>query len=149
MARRVVMGQQNDGTYGLRVSAAGVDAFVGTGQGGDFTFNSDWTDMSKILLVGRLNWAVNGFYTGTSNGFGCVFADQGYLPFIEVRRGVGSIVYDDWNPQRDPPNGAGIAPWGNPGYTAIRTAFGLQESGSTTHFLLVLVMKIAVPVEFG
>jgi hypothetical protein len=139
MARRVVMGQQNDGSYGLRVSAAGVDAFVGDGQGGDFTFNSAWTDMSKILFVGRLDWSATG--ANGSNGFGTIWTDPGYLPFIEVRRGVGTIIYDDWNP-------GATNPWGNASYSVFHNRFQLGNP-STTDFLLLLAMKIAVPKETG
>lgn len=144
MARRVVMGQQNDGSYGLRVSAAGVDAFVGTGQGGDFTFNSDWTDASKILLVARLDWSSTGA-SGVS-GFGVSWADPGYLPFVEVRRARGTVLYDDWNPAAT--GGPGSSPFGNPNHQMTRSSFNLGAP-STSDFLLFLAMRIAVPREAG
>lgn len=93
MSRRVVLGLQNDGTYGLRVSAPGIDAFTGDGQPGNFTFNSAWTDIAKIHMVGIGN-------TSAPDQFGrylmsVSWPDLGYKPFLEVRRIAGNVVYDD------------------------------------------------------
>lgn len=102
MSRRLVLGQQNDGTIGLRVSAPGVDAFVGDGQGGNFTFNSAWTDIAKIHAVGLCDWAIpvtfiNPEGTTTSlYGFVGLWPNLGYKPFVEVRQRNGTVVYDDY-----------------------------------------------------
>lgn len=91
--KRVVLGQQNDGTMGLRVSKAGVDAFVGDGQDGGFTFNSDWTDLTRIHLVGiGMETLVSSFWRIRVD-----FTDLGYKPFFEARRfESGNIIRDDY-----------------------------------------------------
>lgn len=106
---RVVMGVQNDGSVGLRVSAVGVDADVGNGQGGDFTFNSDWTDISKIHQIGTVSYAASGvkYYTASfptgpattafGSGYGFLYTSLGYRPFMEARLvSGGNVVQDDY-----------------------------------------------------
>lgn len=140
MARRVVLGQQNDGTYGLRVSAAGVDAFSGTGDGADFTFNSNWTDIAQINAVGIVNWASSAFVNEASvtvNGYAGFWPDQGYKPFCEIRRLVGgNVVRDDY--------WSSVLPSG--GYVSIKS-FGFQgaQGTSTSDQCLFVSYKIAAP----
>lgn len=100
--KRLVLGQQNDGTYGLRATLPGYDAFVGDGSGAEFTFNSDWTDIAKIHQVGVMAYAGSITYeattlsgTLTNNGYKATFSDPGYFPFVELRKIVGNVVYDD------------------------------------------------------
>jgi hypothetical protein len=95
--RRVVLGLQNDSTIGLRVSAVGVDAFVGDGSGGDFTFNSSWTDIAKIHMVGVASRGTITTVGGTSTtGFQTTWPALGYKPFVEARLLQSNVVYDDW-----------------------------------------------------
>jgi hypothetical protein len=140
--RRVVLGQQNDGTYGFRVSAPGIDAFAGDGQGGDFTFNSAWTDIAKIHAVGIATYGtstVGGFWT-----LEAAWPDLGYKPFIEARRLIGSVVYDDWyiGPGGD---SAGV------GNVISSTGFKGQILPSGTYsrpvnfFVVYIAYKIPVP----
>jgi hypothetical protein len=134
--RRVVIGQQNDGTYGLRVSAAGVDAFVGDGQGRDFTFNSDWSDIAKIHLVGIGGYSLNPIGLPTIN---VTWPDLGYKPFFEIRKLVGNVVSDDtW---------VGSFPYG------AHAAFGLANNSFNTGSAVVgqtaLYIIYAIPVPSG
>lgn len=149
MTRRVVLGQQNDGSMGLRISALGVDAFVGDGQGGDFTFNSDWTDIAKIHAVGIATYS-----TVTVGGFWVLEAtwpDLGYKPFVEIRRLIGSVVYDDWwiaAPGSGGGTGSGVfsANINSTGISLLseRIAGGTRPAN---FFVLYIAYKIAVPSQ--
>lgn len=140
MARRVVLGQQNDGTFGLRVSAPGVDAFAGDGQGADFTFNSAWTDIAKIHQVGVVSWSPTAYTNSngiTFAGFSGVWTDLGYKPFIEVRKLVGNVVYDDYWNAANPFGQAAII---------LSNQFQSPES-STTDRVIYIVYRIQAPVQ--
>ena len=90
--RRAILGKQNDGTMGLRVSAHGTDAFIGDGQGGDFTFNSAWTDITKLHQIGiGTTSLVDGFYA-----IRVPFPSLGYKPLVEVRKLEANLVRDDY-----------------------------------------------------
>ena len=146
MTRRVILGQQNDGTYGLRVSAPGVDAFVGSGQGGDFTFNSDWTDTADLHQIGVLSYAASGVKTYDAggnvlfnSGYGTLFTNIGYRPFIEVRRFTTSnVVYDDY---WEAANTAGVG-----GSAIFRDCFRCPSASSTDKVFYV-VYKIPAPQQ--
>lgn len=138
-----MIGQQNDGSMGIRVSSTGIDAFVGDGQGGDFTFNSDWTDIAKIHQLGKIDWSSTG--AAGYPGFQAVWSDQGFLPFIEVRKGSGSTINDDYY-------SAGPSPpyyqTGNPNFALTNTLLRLSETSSGS-FLVYMVYKVAVPKVTG
>lgn len=88
--RRVVVGKFNDGvTFGLRVSLSGIDALIDSSANGDFSFDSTWTDIAQVNALG----------TATSSGgaISVTFPNQGYVPFLEMRRiESGNILHDDW-----------------------------------------------------
>jgi hypothetical protein len=89
MAQRVVIGKYNDGvTYGLRVSLPGIDALTGDSSGGDFSFDSQWTDIAKTLLVG--------IATAASTTISVSWVSPGYIPYGEFRYISGNSVYDDY-----------------------------------------------------
>ncbi|SHJ69690.1 hypothetical protein SAMN05444159_1256 [Bradyrhizobium lablabi] len=96
MSRRVVLGQQNDGSMGLRVSAPGVDALTAVDDGHNLTFNSAWTDIAKIYMVGvaaNTSITVNGL---TLPGFQVTWPALGYKPFVEARLLQSNVIYDDY-----------------------------------------------------
>lgn len=129
MTRRVVLGQQNDGSYGLRVSAPGVDAFVGDGQDGGFTFNSDWADIAKIHQLG-----LGSFATTQTN---VVWTSLGYAPFVEVRKYVGNVVLDDyWNSTNQ---------WGADAFLFTADNLRINNPGGAAVTFLYIVYKIPVP----
>ena len=146
MARRVVLGLQNDGTYGLRVSAPGVDALSGDGQGGDFTFNSAWTDIAELHQIGILSYAASGLkgYDGSgavnfNSGFGALYTSLGYRSFVELRRfTTGNVVYDDfW----ETANAAG------PGGSQINRDCFRAPAASTSDKVFYVVYKVAAPQQ--
>jgi hypothetical protein len=101
MSRRVVLGQQADGSYGLRVSAAGFDALTAADDGHAITFDSRWTDIAKIHQIGLVSWAPNAFLPSSqatilANGYIAFWPGLGYKPFCEVHRLSGNVVRDDY-----------------------------------------------------
>lgn len=98
MARRVVLGQQADGSFGLRVSSAGHDALTAIDDGTSITFDSRWTDIAKLYIVGLVSWAANSVVLPsiTVSGFSTSYPSLGYVPFAEVRRLSGNVVFDDF-----------------------------------------------------
>lgn len=95
MSRRVVIGQQADGSVGLRCSLPGVDALTASSVGGTFSFDSAWRDIVQIALTGTAS--VPGG-SNTSSGVGVqvpVSHGLGYVPFVEVRLLNGSTISDD------------------------------------------------------
>lgn len=91
MSRRVVLGKQNDGTYGLRVSLAGKDALTGDSSTGDFSFDSSWTDITQIHQVGIATQTASG-----RSPMDIIYPDLGYVAFAEVRWLNGLTIYDDY-----------------------------------------------------
>jgi hypothetical protein len=138
MSRRVVLGQQNDGSYGLRCSLPGIDAFAGDGLGGGFTFNSAWTDIAKVHALGVTTWQLNAWEVTPGSGiflsgFTAPWTDQGWIPFAEVRRLVGGVVINDdrWTSTMQ---------YGN--YTQIFPDKFRAPDSSTSDKVLYLVYKI-------
>lgn len=129
MSRRVVIGKQNDGTFGLRVSLPGIDAYLGDSSGGDFSFDSAWTDIVKIALVGTCNVQGGSGTPGVAPFVPTVISHSlGYVPFVEARQIIGSLIYDDTmnlsnffmsNRSSGPPAA----------YSSTQIAFSLQQSG--------------------
>ena|SRR5215471_5182908 len=97
MSRRVALGTLNDGTLGLRVSAAGSDALLAADDGQAITFDSRWTDIAKISTVGIATETIVGNTSGVDLfAIRATYPNLGYKPFIEVRQLSGSVVFDDW-----------------------------------------------------
>jgi hypothetical protein len=88
MARRVVIGAQNDGSYGLRVALPGVDALGVGGDSPGLSFNSNWADIAQTYLVGTAFVSAN---PSTIVGW----PSLGYIPYVEVRQISGGVVFDD------------------------------------------------------
>jgi hypothetical protein len=143
MSRRVVLGQQADGSYGLRVSAAGFDALTAVDDGHAITFDSRWTDIAKIYQIGFVSWALNAFFASSqatilSNGFVANWPGLGYKPFCEVHRLSGNVVRDDfW----DPTFTSGC-------YAAVfADHFTAVENDATSDKALYVVYQIPVPSQ--
>lgn len=113
---------------GLRVSAPGVDAFSGLGIGGDFTFNSAWTDISKIHQVGLATYS--------SANITVIWTSLGYRPFVEIRRRDGNVVRDDWF----------SSTFASGGYFVLDTINSFHNTvGSTGLTIIYIVYAIPVP----
>jgi hypothetical protein len=88
MSRRSVIGKYNDGVnFGVRVSLPGFDALTGDSNGGGFSFDSNWSDISQALMVGTV--------TKPTGSVSVAFPNQGYVPYCEVRQISGNVVFDD------------------------------------------------------
>jgi hypothetical protein len=106
---RVVLGPLPDGSLGLRTSAVGADAFSGLDDGFSITFDSRWTDITKIHAVGIAGFAFIAMPENSQSPTNpawrvrCSFPDLGFKPFAEVRRvDGGNIVHDDWIDPNNP-----------------------------------------------
>ena len=122
MSRRVVLGQQSDGSYGLRCSAVGFDAFTATDDGQAITFDSRWTDIAKISAVGIASEVVINNVGGT-NIFGvrAFYPNLGYKPFVEVRNLSGTTVMTTF----------GIPPTSAGGYIIVEATQATVIAGSS------------------
>jgi hypothetical protein len=138
--RRVVLGQQADGSVGLRCSSAGFDAFTAADDGLAITFDSRWTDIVRPYQAGILSITSIVVYptgTGALPGFQANWVALGYKPFIEARYYNG-VVYDDyWNAGKTSGCYAGI--WD--GFFQIPS--GVSDPG----FFLYVVYPIPVPTQ--
>jgi hypothetical protein len=90
---RVVIGQQLDGSYGLRVSLPGVDALYGNSAPPDtFAFDSAWTDMARVHQISIVPGLNGQTFPQT------LFPALGYKPFVELRQfmldGSGGLLDD-------------------------------------------------------
>lgn len=94
---RMVLGKQADNTLALRTSAFGFDAFTAADDGVGVTFDSRWTNIAKLWAIGIATTQVSGFITGTPI-FNCIgtYPDIGYKPFVEVRRLISNVMFDDF-----------------------------------------------------
>lgn len=146
MVRRARLGKQIDGSFGVRVSAAGADAAAVDPDSGYLTFNSDWTDIVELHQIGvaSYNASVSGYdAAGTPNtqaGFGALYTSLGYRPFVELRLFTTSnVVYDDyWESLQEA--GANAAIW--------RDKFRAPwNSGSTTNKIFYVVYKLECPQQ--
>jgi hypothetical protein len=90
MARRVCIGRLPDNSFGLLISAPGVDVMTADPlDGNQITFNSNWTDLLKVHQIGK------GFYSGNGLAGLVSFPALASKPFLECRVGDSSRVYDD------------------------------------------------------
>lgn len=89
MVRRVCIGALPDGSYGMWVSAPGVDVMTITDplDSNQLTFNSNWTDIAKVHQSGVAS-------SNSSNPF-LAWPDLGYKPFVEIRLVEGGRIFDD------------------------------------------------------
>lgn len=134
--RRVVLGKYNDGvTFGLRVSHAGVDALTGDSSGEGFAFDSNWSDIAKLHVVGVASEVFN----GVSYTIDATIPSLGYKPFAEIRRLESNVVRDDYWTSTAPSGGYGFFS----SNTAIRCGFG--SPSPTGHQALYVVYAIPVP----
>lgn len=126
--RSAVIGLFPDGSMRLRVSLPGFDAYTGPDAG--MSFDSAWADILKVHQIGPATIATfpSSLYTTVP------FPDLGYTPFIEIRRRVGNIVYDDY--VSDNRYGFGAAMYSD--------RFTVQGESSEMDVLYV-VYKIPVP----
>lgn len=91
--RRVVIGRQNDGTYGLRAALPGEDALTADEDDSDaLSFNSDWTNALSVHMVGTAT--IGTTWPDSSHGF-VFFPALAYIPYAEVRAVSGNTVFDD------------------------------------------------------
>ena len=128
MARRVVLGQQSDGSYGLRVSAPSFDALAATDDGDAVTFDSRWTDIMKLYVVGLV---------AGSGGWAASWPSLGYIPFVEIRQLLGDVVYDDYF------SGQPSNPFGIPSQVS---ASGFSAPGANVSLtLLYIVYQVPAP----
>lgn len=93
MAPRARLGQQSDGSFGLRCSLPGNNVSSADPNGPGFSFSSSWTNIAKIAMTGTANIAggtltVNGTPTIVPHGLG-------FAPFFEARLLSGSVINDD------------------------------------------------------
>lgn len=125
-SNRVVLGKYNDGvTFGLRVSLPGIDALTGDSSGGDFSFDSSWTDIVHTLQIGLVTFA--------SGNTVVSFVNPGYIPYVEAHLLSGNSVYDDYYGTFTP-NGAGN----------ILTPSNFTTSGAAGAQFIYIVYKIPV-----
>lgn len=87
---RGVIGKYLNGTtIGLKTSLPGINALTADDTDGTkFSFNSEWNDFVKVHQIG-----ISTLGTVQTN---CYFPTLAYKPFVEVRRVVGNVVYDDY-----------------------------------------------------
>jgi hypothetical protein len=143
MARRVVLGQQADGSVGLRCSAPGFDALTAADDGHAITFDSRWTDIAKVYVTGIVGLSSFVFYptgTGSIAGYTASWPALGYKPFLELRRYNNGVVWDDYWTGGNPAGCYG-AVWD--GFFQISAAGG-TNSGD---FFLYTVYPIPVPSQ--
>jgi hypothetical protein len=141
VSRRVVLGQQNDGSMGLRVSAPGFDALTAIDDGHAITFDSRWTDIAKVYFAGMGSSTLFSELVGTTTVtfYTVQFAwpSLGYKPFVEVRRLQGNIVYDDYYNASGPSGAYAVV-------TPTGINFGNEASPGNLSALCV-VYQIPVP----
>ncbi|WP_027578492.1 hypothetical protein [Bradyrhizobium sp. Ai1a-2] len=145
MARRLVIGQQADGSFGIRCSAPGFDALFAADDGRSITFDSRWADIAKIHAVGIVPWSAAAWQQVDSlgnvltfPGFAAVWPALPYKPFIEVRAFTGgNVVRDDW--------WSAAAPMGNPA-AILTNAFRMGGNSSYAGYSAIYVVyRIPVP----
>ena len=146
MVRRARLGKQLDGSFGVRVSAAGADAAAVDPDSAFLTFNSGWTDIVDLHQIGTLSYAASGLKaydaagtpSFTGSGFGVLYTSLGYRPFVELRRfTTANVIYDDyWESTQEAGANCGI--W--------RDCFR-ASSASTSDKVFYVVYKLAGPQQ--
>ena len=97
--RRVIIGKDQYGVFGLKATLPGFDVFNDDeNDANKFSFNSKWTDIMRIHVVGVV----------TAPADSLAFADQcqvpfpalPYRPFLECRTIRDGVIRDDWTTLR-------------------------------------------------
>jgi hypothetical protein len=90
--RRVVLGRRLDGSLGLDIALPNYDAeFDDRNDATKFSFCSDWTDFVPLSAIG-----IATIMPATGTGFQSIpVINNGYLPFIELRKIEGARIFDD------------------------------------------------------
>jgi hypothetical protein len=127
---------------GLRVSASGFDAATATDDGHAITFDSNWTNIAKISAVGVAGESVVAT-NGPTNIFGlrAFYPNPGFKPFIEMRRLIGNVVFDDFWDSTFPSGGYVVVE-----ATQATLTFGQQPTNLGLQALFV-VYQIPVPSQ--
>lgn len=99
MARRVLIGDFGDGTMGLKISLPGYDVLMDDDQDANkFSFNSEWQDIARPVLVGTATPA-NDLLSGstiTISGRIIAFpATYSVFPQVDVTGVHSGIIWDD------------------------------------------------------
>lgn len=140
---RVVLGAQLGGSLGLRTSAFGADALTGTDDGHSITFDSSWTDLTKLNAIGIASEANVTIPGGTTSFWRpyATFPNLGYKPFAELRKlESGTLIRDDYyNASLD--TGSYCIVEASEFFGPI-TGTGASSSGSQ---MLFAIYQIAVP----
>ena len=120
---------------GLRCSLTGFDVVTGTSD--QMSFDTSWTDISKLLAVGIANWVSDiGTLPGTTiPGYLVSWPNLGYIPLAEVRKLSGNVVYDDFY---DASNPTGL-------YARVTAGGFTRPQAATSDQLLYIAYQIPVP----
>ena len=83
MVKRISLGAQPDGHYGLRVSKSGYDVTTNPVDNTQLNFNSDWPSLLPIYLKGSFS------LTGSSSGYQgptqtIAFSSLGFVPYVLI-----------------------------------------------------------------
>jgi hypothetical protein len=90
--RRVVIGKQGDGTFGLRIALPGFDALTDDANDSNkFSFNSDWADLVKVHAIGTFTLSSSSSTVPVT----VVIPTLSYIPTMDIRLISGNTVYDD------------------------------------------------------
>lgn len=135
---RAVIGKYNDGvTYGLKVSLPGINALTDDDNDGTkFSFNSQWSDFVKIHAIGIATINVPDYAGSLTGSVTINFTALAYKPFLEIRRYVGNVVWDDYA------RGGNVS-----GYFTVVTSSSARVSGPLGETALYMVFRIPVPVS--
>ncbi|WP_454629516.1 hypothetical protein [Bradyrhizobium cenepequi] len=120
-----------DPAVGLRCALVGFDAY--TGSSDQMSFDTSWTDISKLLAVGVASWVSD--IGGGIPGYAVSWPNMGYIPFAEIRKLSGSVVYDDFY---DASNPTGL-------YARVTAGGFTRPQASTSDKLLYVAYQIPVP----
>jgi len=97
--RRVLIGKDLAGVFGLKVSLPGFDVLTDDeNDANKFSFNSKWTDLVKVHLVGTINAPVNNFSNPPVTQV--PYSVLPYRPFVEIRPIRDGLIRDDWTYMR-------------------------------------------------
>lgn len=97
--RRVVIGQDFGGYFGLKASLPGYDVLLDDeNDANKFSFNSKWTDIVRLHVVGVV--AAPSSSLATSDQCQVPFPTLPYRPFLECRTVRDGVIRDDWTTLR-------------------------------------------------
>lgn len=97
--RRVVIGQDLAGYFGLKASLPGYDVLTDDeNDANKFSFNSKWTDIMRLHVVGVVTAPTDSL--ASANQCQVPFPALPYRPFLECRTIRDGIIRDDWTTLR-------------------------------------------------